>query len=319
MPGEGSGPMTSGTRATKASGQRRFMLAAVGVLLAFALAVPAEGAGGEIFQIGGTVVVPRDRVVGGDVVAIGGPVEVFGIVRGDVVALGGHVIVHGTVFGDVVAVGGNVTVRPGARVDGDVTLVGGSLHRDEGAFVGGRVSQVQVMGDLWHHLPRYIHVVWPPATLGANVLYVLGLLTVALAVTALFPRQVYAVARSMEKNAGRAIMIGLIGLLSLVPLTLLLTVTIVGPFVLWAFFFAAKFMGYVAAVALIGGKVAAFFMPSPRPLPSVAFGVAAVALLRYVPVFGWLFSGLLTAWSFGAVLDTKFGTNQPWIPPRVDG
>ena len=97
--------MTSGTRAAKASGQRRFMLAAVAVLLAFALAVPAEGAGGEIFQIGGTVVVPRDRVVGGDVVAIGGPVEVFGIVRGDVVALGGHVIVHGTVFGDVVAVG----------------------------------------------------------------------------------------------------------------------------------------------------------------------------------------------------------------------
>lgn len=309
--------MAKAAQAGNASRHRRLVLAVVAVLLAFALAGPVEGAGGEIFQVGGTVVVPRDRVVDGDVVSIGGPVEVHGVVRGDVVTMGGSVVVHGTVFQDVVAVGGNIVVRPGARVDGDVILVGGSLHRDEGAFVGGRVSRVEVVGDVWHHLPRYIHVVWPPASLGANVLYVLGLLAFALLVTALFPRHVYAVARSMEKDAGRAIMIGLIALVALVPLTLLLAVTIVGPFMLWGLFFAAKFMGYVASVALLGGKVAAFFTSSPRPLPSVVFGAAAVALLRYVPVFGWLFSGVLTVWSLGAVLDTKFGTQQPWIPPRT--
>jgi hypothetical protein len=77
-------------------------------------------------RFGGNISVDRDEIVEGDVVAIGGSIQVDGEVRGD-----------------VVAVGGSVTLGPTASVQDNVVVVGGSLTRDPGAHVGGRVSEVR--------------------------------------------------------------------------------------------------------------------------------------------------------------------------------
>lgn len=59
-------------------------------------------------------------------------------VRGDVVAIGGQVEVDGHVEGNVVAIGGDVVLNASARVDGDVVCMGGELHEAPGSTVGGQ-------------------------------------------------------------------------------------------------------------------------------------------------------------------------------------
>ncbi len=59
---------------------------------------------------------------------------------GDLVRLGGDVIVDRPVSGNVVALGGNVELRPGARVGGQVIAFLGDVDAEKGARVAGRQS-----------------------------------------------------------------------------------------------------------------------------------------------------------------------------------
>lgn len=290
------------------------MLAAVALVVGFADTAAARD---SVLRIGGSVVVPADEQAFGEVVAFGGTVEVLGEVVGDVVAVGGSVTVDGTVSGDVIAVGGTVRLGPAARVLGDVTAVGGSIDRHPGALVQGEVHTITVT-DTFRFGPgwRWMSWEWPWWSWPVTLLYVAGLFALASIILAWFPDRVHAVEQHMETNAGRSVVIGLIAVVLLIPLTLVLVLTIIGPPLLWLGYFAAKMMGYVALVSLVGRKVAERFFPDAAAVWQLVAGVLIVALLRYVPVFGGLFSLAVTVWTVGAVLDTKFGSNRPWIPPR---
>ena len=80
---------------------------------------------GGRFRMGGSITVPAGEIVSGDVVNVGGTIQVSGEVRGD-----------------VVAIGGTVELGPAADVSGDVTVIGGSLLRDPAARIGGAVVDV---------------------------------------------------------------------------------------------------------------------------------------------------------------------------------
>jgi hypothetical protein len=60
-------------------------------------------------------------------------------VTGDVVAIGGSVNIDGQVDGDVVAVAGSANLGPTADIRGDLVVVGGALNRDPKATIGGQV------------------------------------------------------------------------------------------------------------------------------------------------------------------------------------
>ena len=65
-------------------------------------------------------------------------------VEGDVVAIGGPVDVDGEVSGDVLSVMGGLTLGPHAVVRGEVTAVGGPFKRDPQAQVYGKVNEVGI-------------------------------------------------------------------------------------------------------------------------------------------------------------------------------
>lgn len=272
----------------------------------------------SVVRVGSSITVaPGERVIG-QLTAVGGAIEILGSVEGDVIAIGGLISVDGRVQGDVVALGGNVRLGPNARVSGDVSVVGGTLTRDPQAVVEGEISSVSFSEGFrfrfdFDDLRR---VGWHGLDFPWVLLYVGGLFALALMVATVIPHHVDAVARAMESNAGRCIVIGLVAVLLMVPLTLLLILTIVGPPLLWLGFFAAKILGYVALVSLVGRRVAERMAGPTSPVWQVLLGVVLVALVRYIPVLGPLFSLTVTLWSLGAVLDTKFGTNRPWLPPR---
>lgn len=290
------------------------MVLAVVVLMGWNQTAWAQEA---VFRLGGNVVVAAEERLIGDVAVVGGSIRVLGVVTGDVTVMGGSVQVEGRVDGDVVALGGSVRLGESARVLGDVTVVGGTLERHPQSFIGGEVQSVSVgeswrfgLGDefrpwfsFWRH--------WPVALLTAAAMFALAALVVAW-----MPDRVHAVEQHMETNAGRSFVIGLIALLLVVPLTLVLVLTIIGPPLLWVGFGVALLFGYVALVSLVGRKLSQRFFPNISPMVQLLAGVLVLAVLRFVPLLGGLLGLLLTMWSVGAVLDTKFGSNRPWIPPR---
>jgi hypothetical protein len=109
-------------------------------LLTFVLlAAPALFArGGDRVQIGKTLYVSRDEAVS-DIVCIGCSVHMEGSC-GDVVTIGGSIEVRGDTEGDVVAIGGTIRLDQDASVGGNVVTVGGRLFRNPGAAVRGNVS-----------------------------------------------------------------------------------------------------------------------------------------------------------------------------------
>ncbi len=108
---------------------------------------------GDAVVFGGAIVV--NGTVDGDAVAIGGAVKMFGTISGDVAAIGGSAEVHGAVAGDVAAIGGSLSLDSTAVVTGDVVIIGGTLDQKPGAVVKGKVEQVP-LGFLNKLIPKFV-------------------------------------------------------------------------------------------------------------------------------------------------------------------
>ncbi|HUF31323.1 MAG TPA: hypothetical protein VMM77_11795 [Gemmatimonadaceae bacterium] len=72
----------------------------------------------------GSLSVPADKTVAGDVAVLHGPLTIAGHVQGSVVVINGDLV-----------------LAPGARVAGDILVVGGVIDGERGATVGGAVTR----------------------------------------------------------------------------------------------------------------------------------------------------------------------------------
>lgn len=88
--------------------------------------VDFDASDNDIVRFGEDITIPEDKVIDGDVVAIGGSVTVLGRVKGDVVAIGGavHVKGKGVVEGDATSMGGGVTTSDSGSVAGSNVSLG---------------------------------------------------------------------------------------------------------------------------------------------------------------------------------------------------
>lgn len=118
-----------------------FMLLAVFVFAAAVLPSSASshksGSGNDRVQFGSSINVSENEETG-DLVCIGCSVRVAGTC-GDIVAIGGRVDLEGHAKGDVVAIGGGVRLAENAQVGGDLVTIGGGLVRGAGSEVGGEI------------------------------------------------------------------------------------------------------------------------------------------------------------------------------------
>lgn len=118
-----------------------FIVLAIFMLAAAAMPASARsgksGTGNDRVQFGSSINVTEDENVG-DVVCIGCSIRMAGT-SGDVVAIGGKIDVEGHTRGDIVAIGGGVRLAEGAQVGGDVVTIGGELARGAGSEVGGEI------------------------------------------------------------------------------------------------------------------------------------------------------------------------------------
>ncbi|HET9941567.1 MAG TPA: hypothetical protein VFR25_10760 [Candidatus Eisenbacteria bacterium] len=295
----------------------------------------------NLVRFGEDIVIPADKVIDGDVVAIGGDVTVYGRVKGD-----------------CVSVGGTVNVKDKGVVEGDAVSMGGGVATSDSASVGG--SNVS-LGSPWTHS----HAFWPMVGLfgavGTGIWLVHTLvrlaLTVFLAWLALLlarERMVYAV-DTMYARFGRSFLWGLAGFAgSLVALPTaivllilvgaiaiaILAITIIGIPVAIVLLLGlilgiiglvlgvvvAVFLGFLNGAMFLGQRVLGRTTERGKnPLLAIAVGVLLITTLKVagklIGVLGLIvfhpiaialaiatgaLAAILTIAGFGAMMQTRF-------------
>ena len=308
----------------------------------------------NVVRFGEDITIPEDKVIDGDVVAIGGSVTVLGRVKGDCVAIGGavHIKGKGVVEGDAVSMGGGVTTSDSGTVAGsNVSL--GSGHLGSGEKFWPMVGIFGAVGT----------GIWLLTTL---VKLVLTLFFAWLALLIMRDRMLYAV-EIMTQRFGKSFLWGLLGWAAMViaiptgivllvlvgaiaiailaitiigiPLAILLVVALVlGIVGICVGALVAVFIGFLNGAMYLGQRILGKNAATGKPVVAILVGLALIFVLNLVghllQLVGLLvihpiaialgiaagaLAAIVTTSGFGAMLLTRFaagprGTGSQWWP-----
>ncbi len=266
-----------------------------------------------------------------DIFRIGEDVEIgtFEKVRGDVIVLGGEITVRGSVTGNVVAIGDDIHITSTGKIDGDAITVGGQIKQDAGGTVHGSFIDTN---DFWptHLFYRGDRVAWFFFSL-AGVVF---LLTIAVLVGVIVPRNVDRIEHHARTRFGMSFLIGLLTQILLPIISILLLITVIGiPVALVLIPLAVislLFLGFTGVAKAVGQGVEDRGLNlGNSSLTLITVGVLTVMLVsilgRAIGIGGDMFTpfafaiklagGLIiyVAWTtgLGAALMTRFGTRTP--------
>jgi cytoskeletal protein CcmA (bactofilin family) len=307
------------------------------IFLIAALLWPTTAYAKEPFEdkviFGGVYTLESGDSLDGNLVVFGGAVTVEeqATVNGDLVLMGGTLNVDGRVNGNVVTIGGVANLGSQAFVDGDLVTMGAALDREEGAQVDGQV----ITGGFFpfdfeppevdHEELNGVHM---PSVVDVNISPVLDVVWFFFRTfmwSALAVLLVIFLSEHTERIAKAAftepLITGAAGLLTaiLAPLALIaLTITLILiPVTLVAIvvLVVAWALGWIALGLEVGRRIAKLF--NQEWAPAIAAGVGTFLLLfvlgglsDLLPCVGWLPRTLVGLWGLGAVLLTRFGTQD---------
>jgi biopolymer transport protein ExbD len=263
-------------------------------------------------SLGGSVTVEEGETVR-DAVAMGGGVTVKGLVLRDAVAMGGgvHITSTGEVRGDTVSMGGAVKVDPGGKLRGSkVTTWGSSKVGSDSA----RSEKLSGVGTAFHMMKDFVHGLFG-SILGALTWFVI-LFVMSLLVITFAPARAQIAAREIVRHPLPASLVGFMSLIALIPLTLLLLITIVGPIVLWVLVFAAVCLGYAGIAQELGQRLP-ILRDNKTPVLSVALGSGVFAFATLIPIIGTLVVLAAIVVCLGAAVRTRFGQPLPVSQPAA--
>ena len=239
---------------------------------------------GTPITVGDRIVAPGE-VISGAAVTARGDLTVSGSVGGDAIAVGGDVIVRqgGVIGGDALAVDGRVRLE-GGTIRGETRTIAGPL-----GMTPATAAPRSALSSMWHQL-----------------LLALGWLAILAAigvVVILFARSnLEGVADAIERNFGRAFLVGIAAELAVLPaLLMLIVVLVLIPIVGWALLpFAciglliavagALALGFLSMAQVTGEALMRRTQRGAGGLERVVF----VGLVAYMSL--WILAALL-AWS----------------------
>jgi hypothetical protein len=269
-------------------------------------------------------------------VVYGGNLVVKGHVEEDAVAFSGNVDIFGTVEGDASAFNGNVTLHPGSAVLGDVSAIGGTVVRNDGAHVeggiesfgGGNVGKV-VAGQVKDTLKKEFRKKevaadddddaneddrgqgLPGFFIKFAALFGLGFLG-----QLFLPARMKELSATVHAQPIRSGFVGFLGALALIPITLVLSITILGIPVAAALLLLAALaavLGFTAVASEIGMRVPIMRGRKTQAVV-LALGLLILLTLTSLPVLGWLVLIPTALMGFGAAILTRFGHRLRGIP-----
>jgi hypothetical protein len=233
----------------------------------------------------------------GLVISLFGPINVFGPVKDDVADFGSALYLH-----------------PGAHVDKDVVSVGNSVYRARDVTVGGRIGGEMVA---WNGTGTPGATNWFQATSRYSSLSFaagLALLIICVGIGIAFPWQTVLVANTLNRDAVKSVMAGLMGLFLVAFLVIPLGLSLFGlPFALLLAVAgaAAWLLGLTAAAVVLGKWIAKIRRHEATLLWAVVAGMACLAVAGAVPWIGVLFVGLAGVAGAGSLALTMVARARP--------
>jgi hypothetical protein len=270
-------------------------------------------------------------------------------VEDDAVVFGGNMVVTGHIEGDATAFGGNIELKPGASVSGDVASFGGVVNRAEGtniegssesfggAALGHIVSQSvnaalgeeraerereraeEAAAEHEEHHGRHDrgdHEMGSFAgfLLSFAVMFGLGFLFLIFA-----PARMKELEAEIKREPVKSGLVGLLGLIAMVPLTVVLCITIIGipvALALWLAGFVGLLMGVAALANAVGMRIPVL-RGRKTQAAVLALGLLPMMLLFQIPVLGAIAFFLVLCVSAGAIIRTRLGKGTRGMPEPI--
>jgi cytoskeletal protein CcmA (bactofilin family) len=259
---------------------------------------------GDVLAGGGDVTLLPGSVVGGDVIILGGKVDIEGSVNGEVRVYGGEVTINGTVLGPVL-------VRAGKSLTfGEKTVLGGTLTYTapqeasvaEGAKLPANIAFTQSEGH--ENAPGIKGII-----LGVVAFLVVAKLIAILAAALIF---VYFFAPFVKTLTDRTVLhfwkkvgVGFIALIVTPIAAILAMITVIGIYVGLFFLLSYLVVLVLAGVymgVLAGGILSKWIVKEVRTdWKWTILGTLAVFLLGLIPIVGWIVDFFLFLAALGAI------------------
>jgi len=277
--------------------KKTIMAIVVIFVVSFAAGAAAENA--TIFKIGEDVLIEAGSRVN-HVLTINGQITVTGVVEGNVIAMGNSVVLtrKALVKGNVVVLGGVLVKAKGADVQGTITEINSS-----------NISEVitHVLSDEWEGWS------WVFAIFSLTIFF--SILIIAILMVLLIPKPIQVIAASIREETMKITLWGLLGLVLVVPLAILLTVSVIGIVLIpleMILVVVAGLLGLIAVSQLVGRKLYALFKrPGQHICRETFWGLVVLWSVGWIPYIGWMIKVLALMMGLGAVIYTRFGTHAP--------
>ncbi len=286
--------------------------------------VASNQTSGQVVVVNGDATIEGE--VQGDVVVVFGKLKLRGNVTGDVVVVLGEADVDGQINGDTSLIMTRSRFGPRAETRGEVIAVGVRPDVDDGAnlrsdpdvvslgpllryFEGTKDYLIQGVLFLRPFPPR-VGWVW----IAAGVFLVFHLL-----IALVFARPMGQCMDLVREQPARSFLVGLIACVLVGPVSLLLSFTVIAPFLIWMAFLAVCVFGRVAAYGAVGAAVtrAAGVTGISHPLGAVLIGSLILYASYMIPLVGLLVYGLVLPLGMGAVMIHIFDMLKRERPPTT--
>jgi hypothetical protein len=317
--------------------KRFFNISLLVVILALVLPVTAFAGTSTCgpLVLGSSCVLSAGDALAGDFAVVGGNavLEPGSTVEGNVFVLGGNVDAYGTVEGDLAVLGGNVSVGISTVIEGDLYTLGGNVSGSGATVMGERYSdQFQWQGD-WgfpgrYSFPSNFNFPTPVPSVAPFVAsptgHIVGyffksVLIAALAVLVVMflPEQTRRAAKAVVDepwiSGGLGLLTGIVAPILFVFFIITICFALVGVLGVMALVVAVVF-GWIAVGYEVGARLGKALEREWQPVLAAGIGTFIVALVAngvgFIPCVGWLAPCLVSMLGLGAVLLTRFGSQE---------
>jgi len=231
-----------------------------------------------------------------------------------VIAIGGQVTLYGVADGNVFAVGDSVVLASSAIVGGNVISIGGVIARGNGSEVNGSLTEINA-SNFSEILATILNSDWEGWSwlfaIFSIILY-LGLLILSVLLVLLIPRPIRVISEAVERNPYKTGLWGLLGLILVVPLAFLLTISVIGVVLVpleISIAIAGGLIGFVAVAQLIGHRIFVILKKPDQPfMRETIWGITFLWFVGWIPYVGWMLKVFAVLLGLGGVLVTRFGS-----------
>jgi hypothetical protein len=222
------------------------------------------------------------------------------------------------VEGDAVSIGGQIVKEEGAEIGGDqvsssnvASLIGKNWVQDVIRDRGGSASSDQNAERISR---RHSHGGMESFLFRFALFFALGFLLMLF-----FPARMKQIEDEVKNEPLKCGVAGLVGILALLPLSILLVITVIGipiAILLWILVSLAMVAAVVVVANEIGMRLPIFRARKTQALV-LAVGIAVLLVVWMVPIVGKMAVFVITVISFGAIIRTRFGQKPKGIPQPI--